>query len=229
MAGDDRIGLEGTALRNLFDQYRHAENRLTHAFFTVLNHDRRLLAGFLRDFVKSGRGQKAEALSISVQTIPGKPEEPEQSESERYGIPDAWIHNGEDWCVVVEAKINAPLTVDQIRRHRFVDMNHPQQSVVAHRQHRAIGKSRRRSATERQTKVVDDCLQPLGAPAVTSQYAAIELFAEDSPAAQNGIAPEPTCHDRQLYSPPTEGKGRGPAQISTLHSSALPSAVWTSS
>jgi hypothetical protein len=74
--------------------------------------------------------------------------------------------------------------------------NHPQQCVVAHRHHQAVGKSRRRSAAERQTKVVDDCLQQLGAPTVTSQRTAIELFAEDSSATQNGIAPEPTRHDR---------------------------------
>jgi hypothetical protein len=104
-------------LRNIFDQYRHAENRLTHAFFTALDRDRTLLASFLQQFVKSGRSQKASELSVSVQTIPGKPEEPEQEENDRRGIPDAWIHNGEDWCVVVEVKINAPLTADQIRRH----------------------------------------------------------------------------------------------------------------
>jgi len=73
--------------------------------------------------------------------------------------------------------------------------NRPQQCVVAHRHHQAIGKSRR-SAAERQTKVVDDRLQPLGAPTVTSQRTVIELLAEDTPATQNGIAPEPTRHDR---------------------------------
>ena len=57
-------------------------------------------------------------LSVSVQTIPGKPEALEQAESDRRGIPDAsGIHNGEDWCLVVETKINAPLKADQIRRH----------------------------------------------------------------------------------------------------------------
>lgn len=104
-------------MRNVFDQYRHAENRLTHAFFTALDRDRALLADFLKRFVPSARGQKAPSLSISVQTIPGMPELSEQDESDRRGIPDAWIHNGEDWCLVVEAKINAPLTADQLRRH----------------------------------------------------------------------------------------------------------------
>lgn len=104
-------------MRNLFDQYRHAENRLTHAFFTALDRDRTLLADFLKEFVKSARGLKAPLLSVNVQTVPGKSEEPEQDESNRRGIPDAWIHNGDDWCLVVETKINAPLVADQLRRH----------------------------------------------------------------------------------------------------------------
>ncbi|WP_373413548.1 hypothetical protein [Ensifer aridi] len=107
----------GAALRNIFDQYRHPENRLTHAFFSALDHDRTLLNDFLRVFVKSGHGQKAHGLSLSVQTIPGRPEAPEEDESDRRGIPDAWIHNGDDWCIVFESKINAPLSPDQIRRH----------------------------------------------------------------------------------------------------------------
>jgi hypothetical protein len=77
--------------------------------------------------------------------------------------------------------------------------------------------------------MVDNGLQPLGAPTVTFQHATIELFAEDTPTAQNGIAPEPTRHDRQLNSPTAERQVSGPAQISALNSSALSTTGWARS
>jgi hypothetical protein len=107
--------------------------------------------------------------------------------------------------------------------------NHPQQCVIAHWYHQTIGKGRRRSATERQTKMVNNGLQPLGAPTVTCEHATIELFAEDTPTAQNGIAPEPTRHDRQLNSTTAKRQVSGPTQISALNSSALSTTGWTRS
>jgi hypothetical protein len=67
---------------------------------------------------------------------------------------------------------------------------------------------------------VDYRLEPLRAAAIAGQNALIELFAEDAPAAMNRIAPKPTRHDRQSYSPAAEGQISGPAQISTLNSPA---------
>jgi hypothetical protein len=107
--------------------------------------------------------------------------------------------------------------------------NHPQQCVIGHWHHQTIGKGRCRSAVERQTKMVDNGLQPLGAPTVACQHAIIELFAEDTPIAQNCIAPKPTRHDCQLYSPTAQGQVSGPAQISALNSSALSPAGWAGS
>jgi hypothetical protein len=69
--------------------------------------------------------------------------------------------------------------------------NHPQQCVVAHRHHEAIGKRGGRSTAECQAEMVDARLQPLGTPTMASQYVAIELFVEDAPTAQDGIAPKP--------------------------------------
>ena len=44
--------LGGEQVRNVFDQYSQPENRVTHAFLTGLNEDRRLLDGFLRELFK---------------------------------------------------------------------------------------------------------------------------------------------------------------------------------
>lgn len=69
----------------------------------------------------------------------------------------------------------------------------------------------------RQTKTVDDRLEPLSAAAIASQTIFVELFAEDAPPAGNRIAPEPTRHDRQVYSPTADGQVSGPTQISALN------------
>ncbi|QFT01666.1 hypothetical protein FIV06_29815 (plasmid) [Labrenzia sp. THAF191b] len=63
--------------------------------------------------------------------------------------------------------------------------NHAQQCVVAHWHHEAVGKGGSRSSAEGQAEMVDDCFQQLGTPTIASQYATIELFAEDAPTAQN--------------------------------------------
>ena len=39
-------------MRNVFDQYSQAENRLTHALFSALDQDRKMLGEFLRDVCK---------------------------------------------------------------------------------------------------------------------------------------------------------------------------------
>jgi hypothetical protein len=88
-------------------------------------------------------------------------------------------------------------------------MHDSQQCVVAHRNHQTIGKGRSGPASRRQTKMVDDHLEPLRAPSITSQNAVIELFAEDAPPAQNCITPESASQDRQLYTPTTKQKVGG--------------------
>jgi hypothetical protein len=53
-------------LRNIFDQYRHAENRLTHAFFTALDRDRSLLGedGFYNLIATILKNMEATVLSV---------------------------------------------------------------------------------------------------------------------------------------------------------------------
>ncbi|MDH6234569.1 hypothetical protein M2281_005187 [Mesorhizobium soli] len=73
--------------------------------------------------------------------------------------------------------------------------------------------------------MMDDRFKSLGSPTIASQDAVIELFAEDAPTAQDGITPESTSHDSQIYATTTRGKVRWPAHILALNSSALKSAV----
>jgi len=101
-------------MRNLFDQYSQPENRLTHALAVCLDEDRALLGGFLAWVGASPL--KPRDLSIVEQSLPGDPPETEV-DAERRGLPDIVIHDDDRWCLLVESKVQASLTRDQLRRH----------------------------------------------------------------------------------------------------------------
>lgn len=102
-------------MRNLFDQYEQPENRLTHALAVCLYEERTLL----RDFV-SWLGitvpASAGTLLIHEQGLPGDPPEDEQ-DAEPKGLPDIVIHDDRSWCLLIESKVQARLTEDQLHRH----------------------------------------------------------------------------------------------------------------
>jgi hypothetical protein len=102
-------------MRNLFDQYEQPENRLTHALAVCLYEDR----GLLKDFV-SWLGilvpASARSLTIHEQGLPGDPPEDER-DTEPTGLPDIVIHDDHSWCLLIESKIQARLSEDQILRH----------------------------------------------------------------------------------------------------------------
>jgi len=102
-------------MRNLFDQYNQPENRLSHALAVCLNEDRRLLTRFLR-WVDADPAPRAARLQIAEQTLPGEAPKSEE-EAERRGLPDIVIHDGAGWCLLIESKVQAALTNDQLTRH----------------------------------------------------------------------------------------------------------------
>lgn len=102
-------------MRNLFDQYSHPENRLTHAMACCLHEDRDLLKRFLA-WLRVTSPVAARSLVIGEQTLPGDPPETEQ-DADRKGLPDIVIHDNESWCLLIESKVQARLTEDQLRRH----------------------------------------------------------------------------------------------------------------
>jgi hypothetical protein len=105
-------------LRNIFDQYVQPENRVTHALITALDEDRWLLDRFLKELLRVKPPRSARHLGMLEQQYPGAPELSEE-ESERRGIPDAWIFDeGAGWCVFIETKVLAKLTVAQLLSHK---------------------------------------------------------------------------------------------------------------
>ena len=99
-------------MRNVFDQYSQPENRITHAFLTALNEDRRLLTGFLRDLVKVEPPAPASKLAILEQQYPGETEATE-NESDRRGIPDGTVTLtlGSGWCATNRRCTPSPIAV----------------------------------------------------------------------------------------------------------------------
>lgn len=101
-------------MRNVFDQYKQPENRLTHALVCALDGDRRLLRPFIRwaTSLAAPRG----VLSLESQCVPGEEEKAEEIQEQR-GIPDGWVYNEAGWALLIESKAAAPVSVDQLRRH----------------------------------------------------------------------------------------------------------------
>lgn len=104
-------------MRNIFDQYTQPENRVTHALVSALHEDPALLRAFLKDIAKTSPDRANGRIEICEQTYPGSPEEAEEAEAERKGIPDAWITAGDDWCLIIENKVLSTATTDQLNRH----------------------------------------------------------------------------------------------------------------
>lgn len=103
-------------MRNLFDQYDAPENRLTHALACCLHHD----SGLLRSFVPWSLGSRPPAgsrLKVAEQQVPGELEVFQEAHLEP-GLPDAWIHNDEDWALIIESKVKSPVKAAQLKRHR---------------------------------------------------------------------------------------------------------------
>ena len=100
-------------MRNIFDQYSQHENRLTHALVTAFGEDPKLL----RKFVKWITGATPpKRLKVVEQQLPGEYELSEQ-EYEQRGLPDAWIHDDDEWSLLIESKVQAKLNLKQLERH----------------------------------------------------------------------------------------------------------------
>ncbi len=106
-------------MRNVFDQYEQPENRLTHALVSSLAADTGLLRRFVQ-WVTDGNHPSSRRLEVLEQRLPGEEEVASEAEAERRGLPDAWIHDGKGWALVIESKIKSPLSRDQLERHRRV-------------------------------------------------------------------------------------------------------------
>jgi hypothetical protein len=100
-------------VRNVFDQYTQPENRLTHALVSAMSEDPRLLRKFVR-WVTGITPPKT--LEVIEQRLPGELELSEP-DYERSGLPDAWIHDDAEWSLLIESKVAASISLEQLKRH----------------------------------------------------------------------------------------------------------------
>jgi hypothetical protein len=103
-------------MRNIFDQYKHPENRLTHSLIVSLNQDRKLLKDFLISFGPE-KVPPVQTLRIIGQGLPGSTETNDEEQAEKRGLPDAVIFDDNGWALVLESKISSDLSKDQLQRH----------------------------------------------------------------------------------------------------------------
>lgn len=113
--------------RNVFDQYKQAENRLTHALLCTLANDRGLRSKFLSRYVKDVRFNRR-VLKVAEQTNPGIPEPTIEDEPSK-SLPDGVIFEDLQQdkigktdrdtrrALIIESKITSRLTNDQLERH----------------------------------------------------------------------------------------------------------------
>lgn len=106
-------------MRNLFDQYNQPENRLTHALACCLNEDEKLSKQFIKWAIKEPPPSK---IVITEQRLPGEAEYSDEELEER-GLPDVWIHDNENWSLLIESKISATLSTSQLDRHHRTAIN----------------------------------------------------------------------------------------------------------
>ncbi len=108
-------------MRNIFDQYHQAENKLTHALVSTLCSDVKLSRHFCTWC--TGRNVKSsDTLKIEQQTVPGSDPLYNSQTTDKKGLPDASIIINENrdspWVLLIENKIGSKLTRDQLKRHR---------------------------------------------------------------------------------------------------------------
>ena len=101
-------------MRNIFDQYEQPENRLTHALISTLSNDRRLIRPFLKR-LKIGSTPPVQGLRLVEQQVPGVNVSGEEIDAK--GLPDACIFDDKGWALLLESKVQAAVSRNQLERH----------------------------------------------------------------------------------------------------------------
>ena len=102
-------------MRNVFDQYDQPENRLTHALMITLANDKKLIRPFLK-LVGVKRIPALNKIQLGLQCVPGQ--EVDSNKDGKEGLPDGCFFDQDSWAVVIEAKVQAGISVNQLKRHR---------------------------------------------------------------------------------------------------------------
>ena len=132
-------------MRNVFDQYEQPENKLTHALVCTLNRERSLIRPFLHWLGIRDIPPLCD-LRVDEQCVPGTSMIGDQTG--QTGVPDACIYTSGDWAVLFESKVDARVTLDQLRRHEATARRHGHERscvvvILVERPKRALPKTYR--------------------------------------------------------------------------------------
>src|SRR6185437_13636959 len=116
---------------------------------------------------------------------------------------------------------------ERISRRTMTASDRAQECVVAHRQHQPFCEACRRTTAKRQTKVMDDRIQPRRASCRRSQYPFGKALSEDLAPAENGIAAEAASDHKKLHDPPRERQIGHASSIAAMDTPRNRPARWT--
>lgn len=105
-----------------------------------------------------------------------------------------------------KTKSSMPMTLSSSHRATPYD---PQEGVVAHGHHQALGKGCFRPAAKHQTELVHDHPKPLSTLAAPGQNTSIELLAKDAPPANNDVTPKRRASIMRITRRPLCGRSDG--------------------
>lgn len=100
---------EGDVVRNVFDQYDESENKLTHALYSTLTHDRSLIVPFLR-WLGAADIPAEKDVRIVEQQVPGTALSDDDGEGK--GLADLFLYSDAGWAVACEMKVQRSIHDD---------------------------------------------------------------------------------------------------------------------
>jgi hypothetical protein len=104
-------------IRNLFDQYEHEENRLTHSLLHTIVSDKKLFVDFVKFSVGRFPFDRKSKLCVGSQSRFGS-ESITSKKAAWSSVPDATIYDGDGSTgILIEYKVTAPLKTKQLKAH----------------------------------------------------------------------------------------------------------------
>ena len=102
-------------MRNIFDQYKQPENKLTHALACTLVNEPKLIRPFLK-WLKVDKVPHLKDIQIGIQQSPGQ--EAIEEKQGKGGLPDMCFFDDKGWAALVECKVQSNISIAQLHRHR---------------------------------------------------------------------------------------------------------------
>ena len=133
------------------------------------------------------------------------------------------LHSRSDNCPIAVIAAEGPVVDANYGQGFFPELSaaayHPQQRVIAHRQHQSLGEMRTRSSAKCQTKMMDNALQPRCPARSCRQHSTIKAFSKYPPSAMLNGTNKPARYNVKLDHATRAGKIRYLPDITAMNAS----------